>query len=57
MNVNVANFVSAVPLEMCWNIEVCDLEMQWRIQGGAPGVRPPTAQNFLDFMQFFGKIW
>ena len=23
--------------------------------GGAPGARPPTAQNFLDFMQFFGK--
>ena len=26
---------------------------QWRIQGGAP---PPTAQNFLDFIQFLGKF-
>ena len=25
--------------------------------GGAPGARPPpTVQNFLDFMQFFGKF-
>ena len=24
--------------------------------GGAPGVCPPMAQNFLDFMQFFGKF-
>ena len=32
-----------------------DLErnyIQWRIQGGAP-----PDQNFLNFMQFFGKIW
>ena len=26
---------------------------QWRIQGGVP---PPTAQNFLDFIQFLGKF-
>ena len=26
--------------------------IQWRIQGG----HPPTAQNFLNFMQFFGKF-
>ena len=31
---------------------------QWRIQGGAPPVcAPPTDQNFLNFMQFWGKIW
>ena len=24
--------------------------------GGAPDAHPPTAQNFLDFMQFFGKF-
>ena len=29
-------------------------QRQWRIQG-APLV-PPTAQNFLDFMQFWGKF-
>ena len=28
--------------------------VQWRIQ--APPARPPTAQNFLNFMQFFGKF-
>ena len=27
-------------------------QCQWRIQGGAP----PTAQNFLDFMQFSGTF-
>ena len=26
-------------------------------RGGAPGARPPTAQNFLNFMPFFCKIW
>ena len=25
------------------------------LRGGAPGTRPPTAQNFLNFMQFLGK--
>ena len=25
-------------------------------KGGAPGI-PPMAQNFLNFMQFFGKFW
>ena len=25
-------------------------------KGGAPGVCPPTVQNFLNFMQFFGKF-
>ena len=29
--------------------------MQWRIQGGEPGARPPKDQNFLNFMQFLGK--
>ena len=24
--------------------------------GGAPGTHPPTAQNFLNFMQFFTKF-
>ena len=23
---------------------------------GGPGARPPTAQNFLDFMQLFGNF-
>ena len=32
------------------------LPLQWRIQGGAPGARPPTAQIFLAFMQFLGKF-
>ena len=26
-------------------------------KGGAPAACPPTAQNFLNFMQFFGKCW
>ena len=25
-------------------------------KGGAPGARPPMFQNFLNFMQFFGKF-
>ena len=29
---------------------------QWRIQGGRPRRAPPTAQNFLNFMQFLGKF-
>ena len=28
---------------------------QWRIQGGSPPP-PPTDQNFLNFMQFFGNF-
>ena len=26
-------------------------------KGGTLGVHPPTDQNFLNFMQFLGKIW
>ena len=26
-------------------------------KGGALGAPPPTDQNFLNFMQFFGKTW
>ena len=33
------------------------LQNQWQIQGGRPGPAPPTDQNFLNFMQFFEKIW
>ena len=36
-----------------WRVSIIP---KWRIQGGAPNVRPPTAQNFLDFMQFLGKF-
>ena len=36
-----------------WRVSIIP---KWRIQGGAPNARPPTAQNFLDFMQFLGKF-
>ena len=32
------------------------LTIQWRILGGRPWRAPPTAQNFLNFMQFFAKF-
>ena len=36
---------------------VRDMYNQWRIEGGrGGGAFPPTAQIFLNFMQFFGKF-
>ena len=33
------------------------IRYQWRIQGGPPAhPLPPTAQKFLDFMQFWGNF-
>ena len=36
------------------NTEGCVVSGGFR--GGAPGARPPTAQHFLNFMQFFKKF-
>ena len=37
-------------------LKVLSMPPQWRIQGGRSRHPPPTDQNFLNFMQFFGNF-